>query len=397
MDRILVVSELFYPEGSGAEYATYLILKTLASIGYRVRVLTGTINPAPIDGVEYYTTSLLGDYDRVRRSLYTLLLTKTKLLHKLLDWCDTVYIPLASYKIIPVAKKLGKRVVVHVHNLVPAYYHGVKYLDEPLEHSLWSELRYGFRHEIYSMNSWFRALMLPVSYILYRLWREYLCYADTIVVVTKWHKRVLVERAGVSPKKLVVAYNPLPEIPCGIKPSIGEAIVYTGGSSILKGYPIALETLLELFKRGYRVEAIMAGLDNSVVEKLWSIKYKYKSIRLLPRIKHEKILELLANSRILLFPSIIEEPSPYSIVEAILLYSIPVAFKTESLREIASPLYREFFIDYKDNPIESFIEVITKTLSMDKQVLVDYIGEAIDHLYKLMSRDKIVEYLSKIF
>ena len=38
--RILFLSELFYPHGGGAEFATYLISKKLAEAGHQIRVIT---------------------------------------------------------------------------------------------------------------------------------------------------------------------------------------------------------------------------------------------------------------------------------------------------------------------------------------------------------------------
>jgi len=75
-NRILVVSEIFWPKGGGAELATYLILRILNRAGCKITVITGTKRPALIDGVKYYYTGLLGHWNRVKRSLNTWFLTR---------------------------------------------------------------------------------------------------------------------------------------------------------------------------------------------------------------------------------------------------------------------------------------------------------------------------------
>jgi hypothetical protein len=44
---------------------------------------------------------------------------------KLVKWADIVYIPRYAYPLIPVAKALGKRVVVHLHDYQPILYTAV--------------------------------------------------------------------------------------------------------------------------------------------------------------------------------------------------------------------------------------------------------------------------------
>jgi hypothetical protein len=45
--KILVFSKLFWPEGGGAELATYLIIRDVLSKYFDVTVVSGTSKPAP--------------------------------------------------------------------------------------------------------------------------------------------------------------------------------------------------------------------------------------------------------------------------------------------------------------------------------------------------------------
>jgi len=45
--RILVLTKLFWPEGGGAELATYLIVKDILSKHFDVTIVSGTRSPEP--------------------------------------------------------------------------------------------------------------------------------------------------------------------------------------------------------------------------------------------------------------------------------------------------------------------------------------------------------------
>jgi|GEM_PF-2954792 len=56
--RLLVVTERYWPDGSGGELATHLILDILRE-RFNVTVLTGTARPARLPGVRYIYEPLL--------------------------------------------------------------------------------------------------------------------------------------------------------------------------------------------------------------------------------------------------------------------------------------------------------------------------------------------------
>ena len=121
--RILFLSELFYPQGGGAEYATYLIAKELVKKGHTVRVITNQF-PAEneiewMDGVEILRKNLISSKKSVKFSL--LLkgdLTNKKWMKDNLDWAQVVYIPRYWFNIISSIKKTGKPVIVHLHDYI---------------------------------------------------------------------------------------------------------------------------------------------------------------------------------------------------------------------------------------------------------------------------------------
>jgi len=64
---------------------------------------------------------------------------------------------------------------------------------------------------------------------------------------------------------------------------------------------------------------------------------------LLGRISHDNVLKLHAQAWALLFPSILEEPLPYAVVEALMAGTIPVAFAVGGVPEIVEGTSRRSF------------------------------------------------------
>jgi glycosyltransferase involved in cell wall biosynthesis len=119
MASILVVSELFWPEGGGAELATYLILDILAKHNFGITVVTGTKNPAKIRGARYCIAPYLRGSNRIVKWVKMEMLGLDKSFKEMLNNHDILYIPLAAYPLIPLVKRNGIKVVVHLHNYAP--------------------------------------------------------------------------------------------------------------------------------------------------------------------------------------------------------------------------------------------------------------------------------------
>jgi len=336
--KILVVSEIFWPEGGGAELATYLILRLLRDAGVEITVLTSTRNPSPIKGVKFYYTDLLKPGNRIERFLYTSILAQKPWFKKLLKQHDTLYIPQMAYPLIPIAKQEGLKVVVHLHNYAPVRYHGVKYYFEPDNPSTWDEMGTGIFHEYHIHKSLLRTAAMPISYLVYRLSKLMLEQADVIICVSKRQAEIVKQR--IQHARVEVVYNPPPPMPPLEKmPSETPTLLYVGGDSYLKGFPIALWALSKL-RHNYK--AYIAG----DVSAKWA-KYINKlggKVTLLGRIPYSDVLKLHAQVWALLFPSIAEEPLPYAVVEALMAGTIPVAFTVGGIPEIVEGTAAERFL-----------------------------------------------------
>ncbi len=119
--RAVVFSERLWPEGGGGELATYLILKLLASTGdFKLEVYKGTEGHAKVPGASVRVVDYFRAMNKVE--LFTKILANRRLVKKAIERADVVYIPRFSYPVIPIAKKLGKKVVVHLHDYQPVSY-----------------------------------------------------------------------------------------------------------------------------------------------------------------------------------------------------------------------------------------------------------------------------------
>jgi glycosyltransferase involved in cell wall biosynthesis len=351
MSSILVVSEIFYPEGGGAEKATYLILRYLAQHNFKITVVTGTKNPIKIQGIKYYITSYLKSSNRPIRWMLTRMLATNSYFIRLLKEHDILYIPLAAYPLISLAKKRGLRVIVHLHNYMPVRYSSVKYFFEPDVINILDEFKLAILHERWAHGSIIRTLLSPLSYTIYLLNKKQIREADKIICVSRRQAEILARNDPYLLNKIEVIYNPIsPELLNNdITKKLNETptFLYIGGDSFIKGFHILLQALRNLGKSGIRAKFIFAGTYNQQsVRILKSIGDKYDSfdIQLIGKVKDEEILKLHHETWALLFPSIAEEPLPYAIVEAGLAGTIPVSSNVGGIAEILGGTPAENYI-----------------------------------------------------
>jgi len=339
--KVLTVSEIFWPEGGGAELATRLIVEQLSRAGCEVTVVTGTGKPEPVPGVEFHYTSLLKASNRLIRWGLMEALAQQRWFMELLKSHDVLYVPLAAYPLIPPAKKHGLRVVVHLHNYAPVRYHGVKYYFEPDVLTLSQELKLALYHELHAHRNPARVVLMPLSFALYKRSRAWIRQADTIICVSKKQAEIVAKSTPELAGKIRVAYNPIPPDLAGLKleKALDEvpAFLYVGGDSYVKGFHLLLQTISKLGKEGVKTRFILVNkysLSSLKILKQFNEKYSKLSIQVLGRINHGKLIEQQRRAWALLFPSILEEPLPYAVVESSILGTIPVASKIGGTVEI---------------------------------------------------------------
>jgi len=396
--RLLVLSELFWPEGGGAELATYLIVDLLRKFFY-VTVVTGSVEPALLPGVRYVYEPLLSKRVKPLLWLNTLKLIRTNRFERLLRESDVVYIPRLAFPVIPRAKAMGKKVIVHLHDYIPvAYSAAVLAPYEEHKHritrdDLLLECRKGVKYCLGVASLWW----LP------RLAREWIKQTDRVVCVSKRQAEIVADQIPELKDKIKVNYNPAPPELLDSEPKKElddtPTFLYAGGDSYVKGFHILLRALNKLAKHGVKAKFIFTNKyspQNLKTLKKLSEKYSNLDIQILGKIEYREHAKLYKKTWALLFPSICEEPLPYAILEAMFVGTIPVASRVSDVPEITSGTLAEELMFTPGNS-EEMVERIERILHMHRDQLVNIGYKLREALLKKFDRENTEQRLLKVF
>jgi glycosyltransferase involved in cell wall biosynthesis len=364
LSSVLVVTERYWPDGSGGELATHLILDILRK-RFDVTVVTGTKNPSKLPSVRYVYEPLLSKREKPVLWLNTVKLVHTQRFQKLLRESDVVYIPRFAFPIIPYAKKLGKKVVVHLHGYIPISYTAT--VLAPYEEHKHRITLDDIRLEC--MKSHKHCIGASLLWWLSKLARKWVSQADKVICVSRRQAEIIANQAPELRDEIEVVYNLLPPEIINAEPRKElddiPTFLYVGGDSYVKGFHILLQALSKLGKQGVKARFILTNRYSPrslEILKQLSDKYRNLEIQVLGRIEYSRLIELHRKAWALLFPSIWEEPLPYAVVEAMALGTIPIASKVGGVPELFDDAILGSFMFMPQNSSE-LIEVI-KRLSM---------------------------------
>lgn len=396
--RLLVFSERYWPDGSGGELATHLIVNVL-SREFEVVVVTGTKNPSKVPYVEYIYEPLLSRWEKPILWLNVLKLIRTERFKKLLREADVVYVPRFAFPLIPYAKKMGKKVVAHLHDYIPISYTAV--VLAPYEEH---------KHRITRDNTMLECskgskycMGVSLLWWLPRLVRRWISMADKIICVSKRQAEIVSDQVPELGSKMEVVYNPLPQELLRAEPckELGETptFLYLGGDSYIKGFYILLQALRELGKQGIKAKFILTNKYRSEsLEKLKRLNEKYRSleIRVVGRIEYEKVINLHRRAWALIFPSVWEEPLPYTILESCILSTIPITPRVGGVPEIihGTPAERLLF---SVRNVNEFVGRIEQVLSLHRGKVLDIETKLRDEVRKRLNVEAIEKKLLKVF
>jgi glycosyltransferase involved in cell wall biosynthesis len=242
VSSVLVVTERCWPDGSGGELATHLILDILRK-GFDVTVVTGTRDPSRLSGVGYIYEPLLSKREKPILWLNTLRFVHIQRFQKLLRESGVVYIPRFAFPIIPYAKKLGKKVVVHLHDYIPISYtatvlapyeehkHRIALDDTMLE----------------CMKSLKHCAGVGLLWWLPKLARKWVSQADKIICVSRRQAKIVADQTPELRDKIEIVYNPLPPEIINTMPrkevDDTPTFLYVGGDSYIKGLHMILNSI----------------------------------------------------------------------------------------------------------------------------------------------------------
>lgn len=370
---MLVFAEVLWPNGGGAELATNLFVNSLVGRGYDVTVITGQHMVRSQDGARTLTSGAL--VAKSKTELWINILSRSADFENVIRDHEVVYIPRLCYPIAPVAKKLGKRVFIHLHDYLPISYTAA--VPAPFEQTA------EYARSVQGFNLWLEgrrgraAQSLAVFGRLYTSSaRRWLSYADRLICVSDRQAQIMALSAPELKSLLTRVYNPLPEMPkIPRRPRREPLFLYVGGDSFHKGFHIFMKVADQLLSQGVSVRFLITGDANRRDQNLLSNELsKFTGAFETPgRMPYGSLLEQYFRVRGLVFPSIWEEPLSYAIAESMSAGTIPIASRVGGNSELigGSAAARYLFEPFG---LDSLIDNVKEVLSLSEDELLS-IGE----------------------
>jgi glycosyltransferase involved in cell wall biosynthesis len=399
--RILVLTKLFWPEGSGAELATYLVVKDILSKHFDVTIVSGTRNPKP-DILKYASYIHWGALEASYKPIeWIKTFTGINWVRNLVGEAGIVYIP--SHTLIPLAiavKALNPRakVVLHLHNYQLLTYTSVVLANrEP-------DIATDIIIELGEHKSLLRALLAGFGHYINYVNRLAAVRADRIICVSRKQCEIILKYIPGVRNKTEVIYNPIPPWLADSKPvktpSDTPTFLYVGGGRYVKGFYILVEAMERLGGRGVNAKFLFANTyDRESLKALETLSERFESIEInvIGRVSsHEQLLELQREAWASIFPSIWEEPLPYAIVEAMLAGTIPIASKVGGVPEMISGSPAEEYL-FTPGDINEFIDRIEKLLSQPRSYIMENGMKLRERAFRLLNKEWIESEFENLF
>jgi glycosyltransferase involved in cell wall biosynthesis len=363
--NVLFLSELLFPHGGGAEFATYLWAKLLAASGFRVRVITNRFRSEPERSEELNLEIIrLPIFQDLTGTKYSVLaradLLLSSLVNRLLTWADVVYVPRFWFSAIPVAKAHGKTVITHLHDYIPICAIATKY--DMSRNCVCDSRNYCnpsciVAHEKNHGKS--ARQILGSSLLGLAVWpsvRRLIQLSDAVVCVSKAQRDIITSHMPSLAEKSHTIYNPLPDVEQ--LDIAGTDLGYYGGPEPLKGFN-SLCRALRSVKTKVTIHATkFEGWGNT------QIRFPNGS-RLLTYGVVRNLDEIYARIHAVVVPSIWQEPAPYVVPEAMLRGRLLIASRLGGIPEQVDDSPGAFLCEGNDP--EALAELIDYACTLDKQ------------------------------
>ncbi|ACB39406.1 glycosyltransferase [Pyrobaculum neutrophilum] len=313
--KVAVFSESLWPLGEGgAELATYLYARLLAELGVRVRVYVRR-GGARWEGLDVAELGGAGT-----RKFHAPPLGA----RRALEWCDVAYFASAYWELVPLAKRMGRRAVVHLHSYDPACPVGTLYnarggsVCRPETRSCWGCIHL---QERWLGRPLWRAVASQVLNGLFNpLFAEAVRRADALVFVSEAQRRLFAEHFGDVPRSHVV-YNPAP--PLQYLPPGGRAVGYFGGLSPWKGVYVLL-----------RAWARLGGGARLYMTRASALRSRPPGVVALGDLTPWELEEVHRSVSVVAVPSLWWEPFGYAALEGLVRGRVVVASDVGGLPEV---------------------------------------------------------------
>ena len=337
--RILFLTELFYPHGSGAEFATYLYSRLLREEDIDVVVLTNRFPGEPFffeeGSLQIYRVPLFKNAGSVKYSILERFdIIASSLFKRLLNWADVVYVPRFWFTAIAWAKAHGKPVIVHMHDYISVC--ALSTLFNETESKVCVNKGVVCSPEcVYSFEKAHgRTLVQTIkSMVLNSTLGRYLpktaFLADAVVCVSAKQKELIIDRAGSLRDKTYVIYNPFPRY--SDFRLTGDDFGYFGGPDVLKGFKVLFEAVSQINTNKIRVKIHCTKFPKFSPKIMREIgRFGFS---LYKRLETSELEQLYHKLRSIIVPSVWNEPWPYVVVEALIRGRFVIASRIGGIPE----------------------------------------------------------------
>jgi glycosyltransferase involved in cell wall biosynthesis len=385
----LIITELFWPEGSGAELATYLYAKLLSRRGVKVTVLTGSLHRTGWQESEFPIVPWVPSVKPQTKysSLFLASCLVRNLYRTLIEQSDVVYISKCCWAI-PFVKSLGKPVVVGVHEYSPICPTTTLYNNA--SETVCNNCNTGAclkcvllheRKKATSLKQRILSMLLNVT--LGQIYGKFLRQADAIIFVSNYQRNTVVERMPSISDKSYVLSNPVPAIDDDeVK---GHDYGFYGGTSVLKGFKVLSEGLQKLSKH---VKVHIAGtMDKRMMVSSSLLTYH-------GWLDPSAYRQLIKRTKATIFPSILPEPCPYVVVESMLYSKLIIASKIGGISEITGEAPGVFLFPAGNSM--SLGERIEQVESMDRDTVLELGKKNREFVKRRFQNNKTTERLLQI-
>ncbi len=332
--NVLFLSELFYPHGGGAEYATYQYARLLSQHNVNVTVVTNQFASEPTfskrDGFSIYRFPMLHGTSGVKfQMLFNSDTWLSSALRKLVAWSDVVYIPRLWYSAIPVAKAAKKPVLVHLHDYVLVCPISSLYnftTDAPCNLTHCTQNCILAYEQVNGRNLPNTAASTVLNSLFGRQFHRLIRQTDAFICVSNAQKTILTTKLPHLKNKTFVVYNPMPTLP---QTSIsGSDLGYLGGPNPAKGFSVLASAFTKTANCPVKLHATNFAVAGQ--------KTGYPKVEFYRKLNPTQLDTFYTQIQTLIFPSICPEPLPYVVSEAVLRGRLVIASDTGGVPELLS-------------------------------------------------------------
>ncbi len=227
------------------------------------------------------------------------------------------------------ARRAGVPVVQTLHNFRPVCANALLLRDGVrCEKCVGRAGWFGLRHCCYA-DSLSRTAVVVATSILHRSIGTYSDSVDAFIALNESNRKIF-ERGGLPAEKLLVKPNFVPASPLGYGPRKRQAL-FAGAMMASKGVHLLLEAWSSAGLEDFELSLIGDGPERKPLAQKFA---HLGSIVWCGQLEREQILERMAESRVLVFPSLAYENCPMVVLEALSVGTPVVSANHASLASI---------------------------------------------------------------